>query len=218
MSDCCTSQNPTQHLVIIGGGSAAFSAAIKANGLGAEVTLINAGLPIGGCCVNVGCVPSKTLIRAAEAHHRVNAHHFQGLEGSSRVSDFAAVMRQKTELVEELRQAKYLDVVADLPDFRRIDGWAKLIDSNTVEVNGESYEVEIALVKLLCPLDQRTQILQIAEHYKARVVDYGPDSLILQAYGSSEKLDAFIELLRPFGLAELVRSGTLLMARGKRIT
>ena len=97
---------------------------------------------------------------------------------------------------------------------------AKLVDVvHAIDHTGdESYEVEIALVKLLCPLDQRTEILQIAEHYKARVVDYGPDSLILQGYGSSEKLDAFIELLRPFGLAELVRSGKLLMARGKRIT
>ena len=97
---------------------------------------------------------------------------------------------------------------------------AKLVDVvHAIDhTRDESYEVEIALVKLLCPLDQRTQILQIAEHFKARVVDYGPESLILQAYGSSEKLDAFIELLRPFGLAELVRSGKLLMARGKRIT
>jgi acetolactate synthase-1/3 small subunit len=73
-------------------------------------------------------------------------------------------------------------------------------------------------VKILCPLDERTQILQISEHYRARVVDFGAESLILQAYGSSEKLDAFIDLLRPFGIAELVRSGKLLMARGKRIT
>ena len=82
----------------------------------------------------------------------------------------------------------------------------------------QSYEVEIALVKLQVALDQRTEILQIAEHYKARVVDYGPQSLILQGYGSSEKLDAFIELLRPFGLKELVRSGKLLMARGVAMT
>ena len=97
---------------------------------------------------------------------------------------------------------------------------AKLVDVvHAIDHTGdESYEVEIALVKLACPLDKRTQILQIAEHYKARVVDYGPDSLILQAYGSSEKLNAFIELLRPFQLTELVRSGKLLMARGKRIT
>jgi acetolactate synthase-1/3 small subunit len=81
-----------------------------------------------------------------------------------------------------------------------------------------TYSVEIALIKLACALEQRTPILQIAEHYKARVVDFGKDALILQAHGSSEKLDALIELLRPFSLVELVRSGKLLMARGERTT
>ena len=69
-----------------------------------------------------------------------------------------------------------------------------------------------------CALDERNQILQIAEHYKARVVDFGPESLILQAHGSSEKLDALTSLLRPFQLVELVRSGKLLMARGRSMT
>ena len=97
---------------------------------------------------------------------------------------------------------------------------AKLVDvvhaiDHTTDV---TYSVEIALVKLECALEERTPILQIAEHYKARVVDFGTDSLILQAHGSSEKLDALIELLRPFRLVELVRSGKLLMARGERVT
>lgn len=51
-----------------------------------------------------------------------------------------------------------------------------------------SYEVEIALVKIECSLQERSQILQIAEHFKARAVDYASDSLILQANGSSEKI------------------------------
>ena len=54
--------------------------------------------------------------------------------------------------------------------------------------------------------------------YRARVVDYGAESMILQAYGSSEKLDALISLLRPYTISELVRSGKLLMARGKSTT
>jgi acetolactate synthase I/III small subunit len=97
---------------------------------------------------------------------------------------------------------------------------AKLVDVvHAIDHTGDaSYETEIALLKLEAPLDRRTQILQIAEHFKARVVDYGTESLILQVYGSSEKLDAFIDLMRPFELAELVRSGKLLMARGKRVT
>ena len=82
----------------------------------------------------------------------------------------------------------------------------------------DAYETEIALLKMQIALYQRTQILHIAEHYKAKVVDYGTDSLVLQVYGSSEKLDAFIELLRPFQIVELVRSGKLLMARGHQIT
>jgi acetolactate synthase-1/3 small subunit len=97
---------------------------------------------------------------------------------------------------------------------------AKLVDVvHAIDHTGDqSYEVEIALVKLACPLDRRTEILQIAEHYKARVVDYGSESLILQIQGSSEKLDAFLELLRPLGIGELVRSGKILMARGRRMT
>ncbi len=97
---------------------------------------------------------------------------------------------------------------------------AKLIDVvHAIDHTGDdSYETEIALVKLFAPLDQRTQILQVAEHFKAKAVDYGSDSLILQIHGPSEKLDAFIDLLRPFKLSELVRSGKLLMARGVRVT
>ena len=54
--------------------------------------------------------------------------------------------------------------------------------------------------------------------YSNKVVDYGTPSLILQVYGASEKLDAFIDLMRPYELSELVRSGKLLMARGKHVT
>ena len=77
---------------------------------------------------------------------------------------------------------------------------------------------EIALIKMRCQLKERTEILQIAEHYKAKVVDYGPESLILRIYGESDKLDSFIGLLRPFSIAELVRSGKILMARGRAET
>ncbi len=92
----------------------------------------------------------------------------------------------------------------------------KLVDVvHAIDHTGDdAYESEIALVKVASELDKRTQILQIAEHFSAKVVDYGSESVMIRAYGSSEKLDAFIELLRPFGLRELVRSGKILMARG----
>ena len=96
----------------------------------------------------------------------------------------------------------------------------KLVDVvHAIDHTGEdAFETEIGLVKIECALDRRTEILQVAEHYKAKVVDYGTDSLILQVYGSSEKIDTFVDLLRAFGITELVRSGKLLMARGRQIT
>ena len=96
----------------------------------------------------------------------------------------------------------------------------KLIDVvHALDHTGQAViETEIALVKMRTQLKERTEILQIAEHYKAKVEDYGADSLILRVYGESEKLDSFVALLRPFGIAELVRSGKILMARGVQTT
>jgi acetolactate synthase-1/3 small subunit len=78
----------------------------------------------------------------------------------------------------------------------------------------DAYETEIALVKVQAGLHERTEILQIAENFGAKVTDYGQDSIMLRIYGASEKLDAAIALLRPYGLRELVRSGKILMVRG----
>ena len=68
-------------LAILGGGSAGFAAAIRAVELGARVVMVSEGT-IGGTCVNVGCVPSKTLIRAADARHLQGHHAFDGVARS----------------------------------------------------------------------------------------------------------------------------------------
>lgn len=134
------------HLVIVGGGSAAFSAMLKARELGATVTLINDGLPLGGTCVNVGCIPSKTLIRAAEAHHRANHHHFQGVESTSEVRDFRAIISQKDELVGRLRRAKYLDLLPDLDGVTVIEGRASFAGPDAVSVNGETIRADRVII------------------------------------------------------------------------
>jgi acetolactate synthase-1/3 small subunit len=79
-------------------------------------------------------------------------------------------------------------------------------------------ESEIALAKLECGVDQRTEILQIAEQFGAKVVDYGAASVILRVYGTSDKLDACLTLLNQYKIVELVRSGKILMARGMTST
>ncbi|MGH7672578.1 MAG: mercury(II) reductase [Gemmatimonadales bacterium] len=97
-------------LLIVGGGSAGFAAAIRATELGARVGLIEGGT-LGGTCVNVGCVPSKTLIRAAEANHRRTHHGFAGIAASDGKPEWPAVRAQKDELVATMREAKYWDVL-----------------------------------------------------------------------------------------------------------
>ncbi len=136
----------TKHLIIIGGGSAAFSAALEAQSLGSRVTLINDGLPLGGTCVNVGCVPSKNLIRAAESLHKSQNNTFAGIETEGRISDFKAIMQQKRDLVGQLQQQKYVDVIRDIDGIRQIIGRATLSSPKSVEVNGETITGDFLLV------------------------------------------------------------------------
>ena len=125
------------HLVILGGGSAAFAAASKARSLGSRVTIVNSRLPIGGCCVNVGCVPSKATLRAAEAVHNANqASKFSGVSGSGKLYDFEALWTQKRELVESLRQSKYADIVDRDEHIRYVEGKAEIEGKNSVLVDG----------------------------------------------------------------------------------
>jgi mercuric reductase len=133
-----TNDDNVKHLIIVGGGSAAFSAAIYAREIGAKATIINDRLPIGGTCVNVGCVPSKNLIRAAEAVHRARHIPFEGIAGNAVVNNFKALIAQKEQLVSSLRQGKYIDVVKDFPEIRIIKGRATLLSAKSVAVNGET--------------------------------------------------------------------------------
>ena len=93
---------------------------------------------------------------------------------------------------------------------------AKLIDVVRAEDHTEQDMVatEVALVKLKVPMESRTTLLQVAEHYKAKVVDYGTDTLMLRVHGESRKLDSMMSLLSDYDVREVVRSGKIVMARG----
>lgn len=145
MMDCCNTKQRWD-LIILGGGSAAFSAAIKATELGAKTLMINDGLPIGGTCVNVGCVPSKTLLRAGQALHTTKRNPFSGIELTGEITDFKAMIAQKKELVGELRKTKYLDVIHDLPNITVMEGRASFVDSNTISVNGKNLQAEKIII------------------------------------------------------------------------
>lgn len=129
--------NGRYDLVVVGAGSAGFSAAITAAELGAQVALVGHGT-IGGTCVNIGCVPSKALIRATEAVRHANdaAARFDGIESGARVVDWAAQIAQKDALVAGLRQAKYADLLSEYNNVVYHEGPARLVDGG-VQVAGQ---------------------------------------------------------------------------------
>jgi acetolactate synthase-1/3 small subunit len=75
----------------------------------------------------------------------------------------------------------------------------------------------LALIKVAATVESRTPIMQLADVFRARVVDVAPDSLIIEITGADEKIDGLIELLRPFGLLEVAKTGCLAMSRGKSV-
>jgi len=121
-------------LAVIGSGGAAMAAAIHASQHGASVVLVERGT-LGGTCVNVGCVPSKTLLAAAQTRHGAMRQHFAGVPTSAGQVDYGALIAQKDELVARLRQVKYADV-ATAYGFDVRPGTASFADTGTLLVDG----------------------------------------------------------------------------------
>lgn len=129
-------------LIIIGGGAGAFAAAIKADELGANTLLINDGLPLGGTCVNVGCVPSKALLHAAEIVNTAKNHSVPGITFSKLDVDFTAVIQDELALVTSLREKKYEQVLKALPNVTFLKGRATFASGRKVRVGEEEFEAE----------------------------------------------------------------------------
>src|SRR5436309_5773529 len=120
-------------LLVVGGGSAGFAAAIKPADLGARVAMVEGGT-LGGTCVNVGCEPSKTLIRAADAQHRRVHHGFRGIPTTDGQPDWSTVRGEKDALVAELRQTKYWNVLRAYPSITLFQERATFVSGREVRL------------------------------------------------------------------------------------
>ena len=122
------------HIAVIGSGGAAMAAALKAVELGARVTLIERGT-IGGTCVNVGCVPSKIMIRAAHiAHLRRESPFDGGIAASPAPIQRKVLLAQQQARVEELRHAKYEGILDSNPAITVLRGEARFKDAHSLIV------------------------------------------------------------------------------------
>ncbi len=111
-----------------------------------------------------------------------------------------------------------IEAEADDDTARRIEASLyKLVD--VLEVRDlstvERVSRDLMLVKVRAPAKSRPEILQLCEVFRARVVDVAPEALIVELTGTEDKLDGLVEILRPFGVLEAVRTGAVAMARGQ---
>lgn len=122
------------HIAVIGSGGSAMAAALKATERGARVTLIERGT-IGGTCVNIGCVPSKIMIRAAHiAHLRRESPYDEGLSAQEPAVNRPALLAQQQARVEELRESKYQSILSDNAAITVLKGEARFVDERTLTV------------------------------------------------------------------------------------
>jgi mercuric reductase len=143
LDDCCAPVNASGprdsagtklQVAVIGSGGAAFAGALRAADEGASVTMIEAGT-LGGTCVNVGCVPSKIMIRGAHVAHTIAHHPFPGIGRQTAQVDRRALVAQQQARVEGLRLAKYEAILESRAEsIRLLRGVARFEDARTLGV------------------------------------------------------------------------------------
>jgi mercuric reductase len=169
------------NFAIVGSGSAAFATAIAASRKGASVVMIERGL-VGGTCVNVGCIPSKALLAAAEVRHLALDERFPGITTNAEAVDMTALVAGKDDIVETLRHEKYEDL-ATLYGFSILHGSATFRSNVTLDVDGQQIEADNYVIATgaspwvppISGLDESGYLTSTT----AMALDHVPESLIV---------------------------------------
>ncbi|WP_328750746.1 acetolactate synthase small subunit [Streptomyces sp. NBC_00285] len=123
-----------------------------------------------------------------------------------------------TEHPEISRITIVVTVVDELPLEQVTKQLNKLVNVlKIVELeSGSAVQRELVLVKVRADNETRSQIVEIVQLFRAKTVDVAPEAVTIEATGSSDKLSAMLKMLEPFGIKELVQSGTIAIGRGSR--
>ena len=205
----------TYDLIIIGGGAGAFAAATKANDLGRTALMVNSGLPIGGTCVNVGCMPTKNLLTVGDELYYGSHSRFKALlNGHNPAFDFATAIAEKDEIVESARQSNYINVLDSLEAVTYVQARARFISPEEVEVDGEvlvgrKFVVAVGSSTKPIPVDGMDRVRW---HTNKTIMDLkqAPESLIIIGAGP-EGLE-FAQMFAHFGT-----NVTVVVTRGHRV-
>ena len=127
-------------VAVIGGGPGGYVAALKAAMLGAEVTVIEKN-KVGGTCLNVGCIPTKALLASSDVLRTVKEAKSFGINIDGDIKpDFDAIIARKQKVTDELVAG--IEFLFDKRGVKKINGFGKLIDKNTIEVTKEDGSIE----------------------------------------------------------------------------
>lgn len=135
----------THDLIVLGSGSTAFAAALRADSHGARVLLVEKSV-LGGTCINWGCIPSKTMIHSALFRHEAHLGSRIGLGTSSKEVDYQLLLQHRDQVVSRLRQDRYLDVLMKVKGLESAKGSGCFVDAQTIEVMGRQYRAPRILV------------------------------------------------------------------------
>lgn len=175
-------------LLIIGGGAAAFAAATKANDLQKEALIINSGLPIGGTCVNVGCIPSKHLLEVGARYYYGQQPVFSSIHTNGQFQfDFQKAISFKNEIIASLRKSNYTGVVENFKTVEYRDGKARFVSKNEIDVDGERIRGE----NFIIATGSKAKVLpfkgigsvKYLTNIEALDLDYLPESMIVVGGG-----------------------------------
>jgi len=132
-------------LVILGSGSTAFAAALRAAELG-KTAVMTESRTLGGTCVNRGCLPSKNLIEAARIVWEAQHPRYPGLRPARIDIDFNELVRQKAQLVHDYRDRKYRSIVEDADLIKVYEGHAAFVGEHAISANGRVLEADQFLI------------------------------------------------------------------------
>ncbi|BAI80382.1 mercuric reductase [Deferribacter desulfuricans SSM1] len=134
--DVYISKDHVYDLIIVGGGSAGFAAAIKVSELGGKALIIENDV-IGGTCLNRGCVPTKHLIDIAKTYFTPKSNPFKGIELLQKRLDLELIINEKNKLLDELRKEKYWNVLDSYKSIEYKKGVAEFISDGVIKINNE---------------------------------------------------------------------------------
>ena len=130
-------------LIIIGAGPGGYETALLAAKKGVDVTLIEAG-PVGGTCLNEGCIPTKSFCKNAEFFENLLDADVYGIDDLAYTFDFKMVVERKNRIVQQLREG--VETLLKNPKINLVKGTARFVDDHTVEVSGEKYSADYIII------------------------------------------------------------------------